>query len=64
MSEILNKRLKESVGKDAKIFLNNGWRFTGKITNCDDEYVELLDYKIDGYKLIRIEDIKDCEVKE
>jgi len=63
MSELLNKRLKESVGKNAKIFLNNDWRFTGKITNCDDEYVELLDYK-NRYKLIRIEDIKDCEVEK
>lgn len=45
-----------------KIFLNNGWRYEGKITNCDDDFVEILDFKINGYKIIKFIDIKDCEV--
>jgi len=62
MSEIIKKRVSESIGKDAKIFLHNGYRYAGKITNCDDNYVEVLDYKTDSYKIIEIVDISDMEV--
>ena len=46
-----------------KIFLHNGFRFEGKVTNCDDKFVEILDYKTNSYKLIEIIDIKDAGVK-
>ena len=62
MSEIIKKRVSESIGKEIKIFLHNGWRYAGKITNCDDKYVEILDYKTSSYKIIEYCDIKDCEV--
>lgn len=64
MSEIIKKRVSESIGKEIKIFLNNGWRYAGKITNCDEKYVELLDYKTSSYKIIEFNEIKDCEVRE
>jgi len=64
MSEIIKKRVSESVGKEAKIFLQNGWRYAGKITNSDEKYVELLDSKTDSYKIIQFIDIKDCEIEE
>jgi len=60
MSEIIVMRLKSSIGKYATIFLQNGFRFSGKITNCDDEYVELLEEK--GYKIILIKDISDLDI--
>jgi len=63
MSEIIRDRLKQSIGKEATIFLTNGFRYSGKITNCDETYVEILDYKINSYKLIRIENINDAEIK-
>jgi len=63
MSEIIKKRISESIGKDIKIFLNNGWRYAGKITNSDEKCIEILDYKTNSYKIINILDIKDCEVK-
>ncbi len=56
----MSERLKSSVGKHAKIFLNNGFRFEGKITNCDDTYVELLEPK--GYKIILIKEISDVDI--
>ena len=62
MSEIIKKRVSESVGKEIKIFLYNGFRYAGEITNFDEKYVELLDYKTSSYKIINFEDIKDCEV--
>ena len=63
MSEIVKERLKKSIGKEVKIFLHNNFRYKGKITNCDEKYVEVLDYKTSSYKLIEIEDIKDAEVQ-
>jgi len=60
MSEILIARLKESIGSYAKIFLHNGFKFEGKITNCDDDFVELLETK--GYKIIKISDINDLDI--
>ena len=64
MSEIIKKRASESKGKDIKIFLNNGWRYAGRITNSDDEYIEIFDYKTSSYKIIKFIDIKDLEVKQ
>lgn len=62
MSEILRARLKKSIGKSAKIFLHRGFKFEGKITNCDDKYVELLEPQ--GYKIIEIKDISDINIKK
>lgn len=64
MSELIKERVKESVGKTMKIYLNNGFRYEGKIINSDEEYLQILDFKINGYKFIKFNDIKDCEVLE
>jgi len=63
MEDILKERLKNSIGKEVLIFLHNNFRYFGKITNCDDKYVEILDYKTSSYKLIEHIDIKTAEVK-
>lgn len=60
MSEILKKRLRESIGNKTKIFLHNGFKFEGRITNCDDKYVELLEER--GYKIIELIDISDVDI--
>ena len=60
MSELISERLKNSIGKHAKIFLNNGFRYEGKITNCDDDFVEILEPR--GFKIISIKDISDVDV--
>lgn len=62
MSEVIKKRLKESVNSSAKVFLHNGFRYEGKITNCDDKYVELLESGR-GYKIIEIENISEVDIK-
>jgi len=64
MSEIIKKRVSESIGKEIKIFLHNGFRFAGKVTGCDEKYIEILDYRSSAYKIIEITDVKDLEVKE
>jgi len=64
MSEIIKERVKDSIGKVAKVFLHNGFRYEGKISNSDEQYMELLDFKTGSYKIIQFLDIKDMEVKE
>ena len=60
MSEIIIERLKSSIGKVITVFLHNSFRYKGKITNCDDEYVEILEER--GYKIIELKDISDLNV--
>ncbi len=64
MSEIIKNRLKESEGKVLKIFLINGFHYTGKFLNSDDDYLEILDFKTDNIKILKISEINDLEVKE
>lgn len=64
MGEVIIERLKNSIGKKAKIYLNNGFRFAGEITNCDNKFVEVLDDISSSYKLILLTEIKDAEVEE
>lgn len=64
MSEIIKKRVSESIGKEIKIFLHNGYRYAGKIINSDEKYVEILDYKSNSFKIVEIIDISDMEVAQ
>lgn len=64
MSEIIKKRVSESIGKEAKIFLHNGFRYAGKITNSDEKYIEIIDFRSGAYKIIEFSDIKDIEVAQ
>jgi sRNA-binding regulator protein Hfq len=64
MNEIIKKRMSESVGKEIKIFLNNGFRFAGKVTNCDEKYIEILDYVSKAYKIIDIDQVNNIEVQQ
>ena len=57
----MRERLKESVGSSAKIFLINGFKFEGKVTNIDDKYLELLEPR--GYKILLLSEISDVEIK-
>lgn len=62
MSEIICERLKRSVGKNAVVYLENGFRFGGKISNCDDIWLEILE-PAGKYKLIKIEHIYDADIE-
>lgn len=61
MSEIIIKRVKQSIGKFVTIFLKNGFRYSGKITNCDEDYVEILEER-HGLKIIQLIDISELNV--
>ena len=64
MSEIIKERVKNSIGKVAKIFLHNGFRYEGKITNSDEQYFEIFDIKSSAYKIIQFSDVNDMEIRE
>jgi len=64
MSELIKKRASESIGKEVLIFLYNNFRFEGKLTNADGKFLEVLDYKSKSYKLIKISEIKEMNIKE
>ena len=64
MSEIIKQRVKESIGKEVKIFLINNFRYVGKITNADEKYIEIFDTRSNSYKLILYEEIKDIGIKK
>ena len=56
--------MEESVNKDIKIVLQNNYRYAGKLTNCDEKYLEILDYKSNSYHVFKLDNVKDLEVKE
>jgi len=62
MSELIKKRLNKNIGKRVLIFLHNNFRYEGKITGCDNEYLEILEPR--GYKIIKIDEIKEVEIKD
>jgi len=61
MSEIIIQRVKQSIGKFVTIFLKNGFRYSGKITNCDEDYVEILEERY-GLKIIQLIDISEINI--
>ncbi len=63
MSEIIKERLRESLGKVILVFTLNNFRFEGKLTNIDETYLEMLDFKTNSYKIIELNQIKDMEVR-
>jgi len=64
MSKIIIERAKKSKGKKVKIYLFNGFRFAGKLTNSDEKYLEILDDKSGCFKIIILKEISDMEVEE
>ena len=59
MENILKRRISESVGKDGKIILKNNYKYAGKITNFDEKYIEILDYRTNEYHIISYDEVKD-----
>ena len=62
VSKLMVERLGKGVGKFAKIFLRNKFVYEGKITGCDEKYVEIINSRNGKFKIILIDDIQDCEV--
>jgi len=63
MSDVIRKRLSESLGKVVKLFLYNGFYYTGKLTNYDNIYIEILDFKTKSHIIKKIDDLRNIEVK-
>ncbi len=64
MEDIMKKRIIESVGKDVKLVLQNNFIYAGKITGCDENHLEILDYKSSSYHVFDLNNVKDFEVRQ
>lgn len=64
VSEVIRERLKQSIRKFVRVFiLDSNFCYEGKLTNIDDEYLEVLTEKHQTFKIIKLTEIKDIEVK-
>ena len=64
MSELIKERIKKSIGKRILLYLkSNNFRFEGKITNYDDLYFEILDFKTNSYKIFGYGEVGELEIK-
>lgn len=59
MEDILRRRIRENVSKEGKIILKNNFKYNGKITNFDENYIEILDYRTNEYHVLRYDEVKD-----
>ena len=64
MASELKNNLQKAIGKQALLFLENGFRFKGKILSCDGEFLKIQDYKIRAEKLIRLDQISEVNFYE
>jgi hypothetical protein len=62
MSELLIKRLNNSIGLEGILYLCNGFRFECKILSCDNEFVEIYDLKKSRVKIIKISEISEVDL--
>jgi small nuclear ribonucleoprotein (snRNP)-like protein len=61
---IITERLKKNKGKKIKVFLTNGFKFEGKITGCDEDFLEIVDFVTESFKIINISDIRDITLEK
>lgn len=59
MSDIFNKRLKDNIGNDIKIYLKNDFRFEGPLLGCDEKFIEIFDIQKNHSILVLVEEIKE-----
>ena len=62
MSEIIKKLVEENKSKVITLWLKNNFKFTGKLINSDETFIEILDHKTNSIRLINIDQIS--EIKE
>lgn len=63
ISELIIECLKQSKGMTILFFLNNGYRFEGKVLSCDGLYLKYFDSKKTCIRLQKLEEIQEAELK-
>jgi len=51
-------------GSTIKVFLKNGFKYEGILKAVCQDFLDILDFKLNSSKIVRIEDIQDLEVLE
>lgn len=62
ISEIFDKRLKDNIGKNIKIYLKNDFRFEGKLLGCDEKFIDIFDIQKNHSILVNIDEIKEVYI--
>lgn len=60
----MNDRFSKFKGKRVLIFTKNGFRIAGKMTECDDKFVEVFDEIKGKFKIVSIDNISEVEAQE
>ena len=63
ISELVIESIKQSKGMPIIFFLNNGFRFEGKVLDCDGIYLKYFDIKKNCIRLQKLEEIQEAELK-
>lgn len=63
MNEILKKEMQRNKNKEIIIFLKNNFRYKGKVVDCDDKAVKIIDRKY-GSMLIAFDNISSSIMLE
>jgi len=61
---VKTERLKNSIGKKIKLWLEYGYVYNGKITNCDNFSLEIIDNKTGFIRVFKITQITDFTILE
>lgn len=48
--------------QNIKVFMTNGFCWRGKLTAVCNDFFEILDFKTNSKKILRLNDVKDVEV--
>lgn len=59
----MKERVKKNIGKVVLVFSKDNFRFEGKLTNFDDDFFEILEFKTNCFRLMRYTEIKEMEIK-
>lgn len=63
ISELVRESIKQSIGLKILFFLENGYRFEGKVLACDEVYLKYFDTKKNCIRLQKLEEIQEAELK-
>ena len=63
ISELFKESIKQSTGLHILFFLDNGYRFEGKVLGSDDQYLKYYDAKRGATRFVRFTEIAEAEIK-
>lgn len=63
ISELVIESIKESIGLSILFFVDNGFRYEGKVLACDGEYLKYFDIKKNSVRFIKLNQITEATLQ-